>query len=167
TMSRRELLFARQRIGYVFQQYALIANYSVFDNIALPLRSRGDMTEKAIGARVRAAMEEVALFNVERLFPESLSNGKLRSAALARALVTDPEMLFLDEPVSGVDPQTASGIKAVLRARQRRCGRTVVTISHDPQVWAPLPCRVAALEGGKLVGPEEEHAFRAVEEVPR
>ncbi|MBN1576744.1 MAG: ATP-binding cassette domain-containing protein [Chitinispirillaceae bacterium] len=167
TMSRNELLTARQRIGYVFQQYALIANYSIFENIALPLRSRGDLAEKEIDVRVHTVMEEVALFNVEKHFPESLSNGQLRAAALARALVTDPEMLFLDEPVSGLDPQTASGIRAVLHARQRRRERTIVTICHDLYLWASRPHRVAVLEGGKLVEPEENHAFRQMVEARR
>ena len=150
-MSRKELLFARERIGFLFQQHALIANYSIFDNIALPLRIRGSLTEREVDLRVRAVMEEVALFGVERLFPESLSNGQLKSAALARALSTDPEMLFLDEPLSGIDPQTASGIRAVLADGQQRKPRTVITVSHDINLWAPLPCRVMTLSDGKLL----------------
>jgi ABC-type transporter Mla maintaining outer membrane lipid asymmetry ATPase subunit MlaF len=154
-MSRKELLFARERIGFLFQQHALIANYSIFDNIALPLRIRGSLTEREVDLRVRAVMEEVALFGVERLFPESLSNGQLKSAALARALSTDPEMLFLDEPLSGIDPQTASGIRAVLADGQQRKPRTVVTVSHDINLWAPLSCRVMMLSDGKLLAAHE------------
>ncbi len=167
TMSHRELLAIRQRIGYVFQQYALIANYSVFENIALPLRIRGDLSENSIDMSVHAVMEEVALFNVEKLFPESLSKGQLRSAALARALVADPDMLFLDEPVSGIDPQTVSGITAILHAQQQRRRRTVIMISHDWHLWAPQPYRVVVLEGGKLAAAEEKRAEIPAEEVTR
>ena len=158
-MSRKELLAARERIGFLFQRHALIANYSIFENIALPLRIRGTLTEREVGLRVHAVMEEVALFDVERLFPESLSNGQLRSAALARALSTDPEMLFLDEPLSGIDPQTASGIRAVLADGQRRKPRTVITVSHDVNLWTPLHSRITVLSDGKLVAMHDESPF--------
>ena len=81
--SREELLIERRRIGYMFQQHALIANYSIFDNIALPLRVRGTMQEREIRSRVSSLMEETALFNVDHCFPEALSAGQLKSATLA------------------------------------------------------------------------------------
>ncbi len=150
-MARKELLTARKRIGFLFQHHALISNYSVFDNIALPLRIEGSLTERQIERRVREVMEETALFGVERLFPESLSTCQLKAAALARALSVDPDMLFLDEPLSDLDRQTAEGIRAVLIEGQRRRPRTVITVSHDTDIWSPLECRILTLIDGKLI----------------
>lgn len=150
-LSRKDLLAARNRIGYLFQQHALIANYSIFENIALPLRVRSELPENEIRERVHAIMEEVALFNVDAAFPEALSVGQLKSATLARALVIDPEILFLDEPLSGLDPQTAAGIKSVLSEQQRAKRRTIVTAGHEMELWADGPSRTLFLEGGKLV----------------
>lgn len=164
-MSRSDLLSARQRIGYVFQQHALIANYSIFDNIALPLRSKGTFSEREINTRVREVMEEVALFHVDRSFPEALSLGQLRSASIARALVADPDMLFLDEPISGQDPRTAAGIRGVLMNQERLRRRTIVTVSHDPDLWAPLEYRIVTLEDGKLVQERTDGPYAATAEV--
>jgi ABC-type transporter Mla maintaining outer membrane lipid asymmetry ATPase subunit MlaF len=150
SLSREQLLEARHRIGFVFQRHALISNYSVFENIALPLRIKGGCSEREIDLRVQAIMEEVALFDVDTSFPESLSVGQLRSASIARALVTDPELLFFDEPVSGQDPDSAAGIKRVLINQQQRYRRTVVTVSHDPDLWEPLSCRHVVLQDGRL-----------------
>jgi ABC-type transporter Mla maintaining outer membrane lipid asymmetry ATPase subunit MlaF len=154
-LSRKDLFAARHGIGYVFQQHALIANYSIFENIALPLRVQSELPEHEIRIRVNTIMEEVALFNVDSCFPEALSVGQLKSATLARALVTDPELLFLDEPLSGLDPQTAAGIKAVLAEQQRIKRRTIITAGHDMEMWAGGPSRILFLEGGNLVSFEE------------
>ncbi|MBN1758228.1 MAG: ATP-binding cassette domain-containing protein [Chitinispirillaceae bacterium] len=151
SLSREELLTARQRIGYVFQQHALISNYSIFENIALPLRSKGTFSDHEIDLRVRLVMEEVALFDVDRSFPESLSVGQLRSASIARALVSDPDILFLDEPANGQDPRTTEGIRGVLLSQQRQRPRTVVMVSHDPDFWTPLTFRTVFLQDGRLV----------------
>lgn len=151
SLSREALLAERLRIGFVFQQHALISNYSIFENIALPLRTKGTATEREIEIRVRQIMEEVALFDVDREFPESLSVGQLRSASIARALVTDPDLLLLDEPVSGQDPRTAEGIRRVLVRHQQQRARTIVMISHDPDLWVPFAVRTLQLENGKLM----------------
>ena len=150
TLSRRDLLAGRQKLGYMFQQHALIANYSVFDNIALPLRNGGSMGERDVVKKVQWIMEEVALFGVEKQFPESLSAGQQRRAALARALVTDPDILLLDEPVSGVDEQTVDGIKSVISYAQVSRRRTLVIISHDAAGWDLLQAEHVAIEGGKI-----------------
>jgi ABC-type transporter Mla maintaining outer membrane lipid asymmetry ATPase subunit MlaF len=151
SLSRKELLAARHRIGYVFQRHALIANYSVFENIALPLRVQSEYSGNEIRDRVHTILEEVALFNVDLSFPEALSVGQLKSASIARALVVDPEILFLDEPLSGLDPQTAAGIKSVLAEQQREKRRTIVTAGHEMELWTDGPGRTLFLEGGKLV----------------
>lgn len=150
-LSRKELLAARQKIGYMFQQHALIANYSVFDNIALPLRTGGGCAEREVVQKVRAIMEEVALFDVDALFPEALSAGQQKRAALARALVTGPELLLLDEPISGIDAQTAEGVQSIITHMQVEHTRTVVIVSHNTAGWEMLKAAMIHIDGGKLV----------------
>lgn len=150
SFSRRELLQRRQKIGYVFQLHALITNYTLFDNVALPLRTMGIYTEREIGIRVRATLEELALFGVENVFPEALSIGQLKSAALARALITDPDLLLLDEPVSGIDAQAASGILAVLEASCASRKRTIIFMTHDKISENRLFDCTHHLDAGKL-----------------
>jgi len=151
TISRKSLLSARQKIGYMFQQHALIANYSVFDNIALPLRTRGVVSDRDVSVKVRSIMEDVALFDVDSLFPEALSAGQQKRAALARALVTNPEMLLLDEPVSGIDNQTAEGIQSIIMHAQIAHPRTVIIISNEPSGWEMLQAERVFIDGGKIV----------------
>ena len=154
--TRRNLLRARQGIGYVFQVHALISNHTIYENIALPLRCLHCLSEQQIDLRVCAMIEELGLFNVHHLFPEALSIGQLKAAAVARALITDPDILLLDEPLSGVDPVTAQGILNVLHEHQRRKEMAVIMVTHNLQVWDHLqPCKLV-LESGRLVEVSEE-----------
>jgi len=154
SFTRKKLMAERQKIGYMFQQDALIANYSVFDNIALPLRTGRALPEKDVVKRVHLMLEEVALFGVDGMFPESLSAGQQKRAALARALVTDPQLLLLDEPLSGIDQQTSDGIASVLLQTLRVRTRTAVIISHDDPVLSTLDAQRYFLDGGRLLPAE-------------
>ena len=107
-LSKEELFRARQSMGYMFQVHALISNFTVIDNLALPLRNRGGQDIRAIMKRVRAEMENLMLSSgLDYRFPEALSSFERRAAALARALIGDPAMLILDEPLSGLEPAAA------------------------------------------------------------
>lgn len=150
SLSRQHLLAKRQRIGYMFQQHALITNFTIFDNIALPLRAQSLHSEREISVKVHKIMEEVALFGVDTAFPEALSAGQLKSVALARALVTDPDILLLDEPLSGIARQAIDGIRGVLIAAQNEKRRTVICTSHEPIPWATGDVVYYLLDGGKI-----------------
>ena len=151
--SWRELLRSRQNIGYVFQVHALISNHSVFENIALPLRARGGFTEKELQHKVRSRMEDLGLFNIDSLFPESLSIGQLKAVAVARALACEPDMLLLDEPLSGVDPFTAQGIMNVLYENQLRRSMGIIMVSHNLSIWEGLDPVKLMLDSGRLTEP--------------
>lgn len=154
SISRQKLLIARHKIGFVFQVPALISNHSVFENIALPLRSRSRLAEAEITHQVRIIMEEVGLFNVERLFPESLSLGQLKAVSLARALISNPELLILDEILCGVDPDTAQGFLNVISEYQRTFNAAIIMSSHDLSIWPDLNTRKFNLESGILSNAE-------------
>jgi ABC-type transporter Mla maintaining outer membrane lipid asymmetry ATPase subunit MlaF len=154
--SRDELMTARYVIGYVFQAHALISNHSIYENIALPLRARQEFSNREIDRKVRSIMDELHLHNVERLFPEVLSAGQLKAVSLARALVTEPEMLFLDEPLSGIDPVTSGDLLTILHEYQRRRQATIIMACHDQGVWDHLPVRKLILDNGRFLETKQD-----------
>ena len=151
TCSRDQLLKMRCSVGFMFQVPALISNFGVFDNLALPLRNRPGSREDAIAARVRAEMEKFGLYNIDRVYPEALSKGQIKSVTLARALINDPTLLFLDEPLGGVDPETARLLSDCIQTRWKEKGMGLMVISHDVHVWPQLPARRLVLDNGYLV----------------
>jgi phospholipid/cholesterol/gamma-HCH transport system ATP-binding protein len=148
--SRGQVLEERRSIGYMFQTGALISNFTVFENIALPLRNRGQMSDSAINARVRNEMEGLMLVNVDHHYPEALSVFQNKAAALARALIGKPDLLLLDDPTGGMDPETALGLLNIIEQRWKNEAMGIVMITHDIDLWSHLPVRRLFLENGSL-----------------
>lgn len=129
-MSERELYAVRDRIGMLFQHGALLDSMSVFENVALPLREHTKLSERDIAAEVGRRLSAVGLPDTEQLMPRELSGGMVRRAALARAIVTDPEIVLCDEPFSGLDPLNVRRIEALLIELNQRLGLTLLITSH-------------------------------------
>jgi putative ABC transport system ATP-binding protein len=127
---RRRTLLRRQRVGFVFQELNLVPELTVAENIALPLRlGRRRVTKDAIAqAAARVGLRPQQL----RRLPSQLSGGQQQRAAIARALVTGPEVIFADEPTGALDPYTADGVMRLLR--EAAAGTTVVIVTHQPEV---------------------------------
>jgi len=159
-MSRYELYGRRKSMGYVFQGHALISNHSAFDNIALPLKcGAADLGSEAIEKRVRALMGELGIGReIEKRFPEALSAAQLKCVAVARALVSEPALLILDEPFSGIDPVTANMIASVLHGRWKRGGMSIIMASHSLGTWPEHGAQRFMLNGGRLEPAEEAFA---------
>jgi ABC-type transporter Mla maintaining outer membrane lipid asymmetry ATPase subunit MlaF len=150
-MSKYELYGRRKSVGYVFQTHALIANHSVLDNIALPLKCGTDLGNKEITERVRSLMHELGISpDIEKRFPETLSAAQLKCAAVARALINKPRLLLLDEPFSGVDPHTADRIVNAVHGRWKKGGMTVIMSSHSLGVWPEWDAQRSVLKDGRL-----------------
>jgi ABC-type methionine transport system ATPase subunit len=155
-LSRYDLYSRRKSIGYVFQVHALIANHSVFDNIALPLKCGADLSAGQIKEKVWAQMEELGISGeIEKKFPELLSTAQLKSVAIARALINHPKLLILDEPLSAVDPFTARAIIDVLRKRWAEEGMSVVMAAHSVSAWPEWEAGRYHLRDGRLVSADE------------
>ena len=112
----------RQRIGMLFQHGALLDSMTVFDNVALPLREHTELAERDVAAEVERRLVAVGLPGTGALFPRELSGGMLRRAALARAIVTDPEIVLCDEPFSGLDPINVRRIETLFVDAQSAAG---------------------------------------------
>ena len=129
-LSERELFKVRDRIGMLFQGGALLDSMTVFENAALPLREHTQLSDSDIEAEVNRRLMAVGLSDAARLYPRELSGGMNRRAALARAIVMDPEILLVDEPFSGLDPINVRRIEALLVDLNRHLGLTLIVTSH-------------------------------------
>lgn len=148
-MSQRRLPHYRQNLGVVFQDHHLLAQRSVFDNVALPLRVIG-MPGREIARRVRAALTRVELLGKENLFPRHLSTGEQQRVGIARAVVTRPKILLADEPTGNLDPDLSRHIMDLF-ARFNQVGSTVIVASHDVQLVEDMGARILHLESGRVV----------------
>jgi ABC-type transporter Mla maintaining outer membrane lipid asymmetry ATPase subunit MlaF len=165
-MSKYELYGKRKCLGYVFQVNALISNHSVFDNIALPLKCGASLSGAEIREKVKAQMDELEISGkIDKKFPEALSAAQLRSVALARALISSPKLLILDEPMSCVDPFTASMIINVLHKRWKRDGMTVIMAAHSINAWPEWDAGRYMLKDGRLEPAAAEGAFAKVRDI--
>ncbi len=149
-LSKPDLRAARQNIGMIFQQFNLLQNATVFDNVAFPLRIHGLLNAPRLNARVRECLELVGLVDKAGNYPAQLSGGQKQRAAIARALASRPAVLLCDEPTSALDAETTRELLDTLRNINRELGVTMVIVSHELSVLGALCNRVAVLEDGAL-----------------
>jgi phospholipid/cholesterol/gamma-HCH transport system ATP-binding protein len=142
----------RTKIGFVFQNSALISNMALYDNIALPLRYHHKWSEAEVRLRVE---EKMALFSVDRSFdrsiPSLLSLEMHKRAALARAFVLNPELLLLDQPTGGLESETARELGKIIRDYQQKTKASLLEVSSEWPPPEPYANRVGVLEGGRIV----------------
>jgi len=162
SMRRREWNDYLGRISYMFQSNALFDSMTVFENVALPLRENTQLNKKQIYQRVMERLEQTELSDVAHKHPAELSGGMQKRTALARALITDPEIVLFDELTTGQDPVRRNAILGMIAEYQKRFGFTAVLISHDvPDVFF-ISNRVLVLYDTHLVfqgTPEELYNF--------
>ncbi len=150
-LSERGLAAVRKKLGMLFQGGALLDSYTVFDNLALPLREQRELTEKQIADEVHASLTAVGLSDIDRLLPGQLSGGMLRRVALARAIIRKPTILLCDEPFSGLDPASIKLIEALLVQINRQFGMTAIVVSHHVPSTLRMADRVLLLLGDRAV----------------
>jgi len=142
----------RNRWGVLFQQGALFSAFSVYDNIALPLRELGSLDEAMIRELVLLKLRMVGIEEAHaRKMPADLSGGMVKRVALARALALEPELLFLDEPTAGLDPDRSESFVQLIQTLQRDLELTVVMVTHDLDTLIALSDRVAVLCDQQIV----------------
>lgn len=145
-----------RNIGFVFQNYALWPNQTVFENVAYGLKLR-KVPKTEIAERVRAALAQVELHGVEARFPAEMSGGMQQRIALARALVIDPPLLLMDEPMSNLDARLRVSLRHELRTLQKRLGLTAIYVTHDQEEALEMSDRIAVMQHGlvqQLADPE-------------
>lgn len=142
----------RNRWGVLFQQGALFSALSVYDNIALPLRELGTVDEEMIRELVLLKLRMVGIEAAHAAkMPSDLSGGMVKRVALARALALEPELLFLDEPTAGLDPDRSESFVSLIQELRRELELTVVMVTHDLDTLIALSDRVAVLCDQRIV----------------
>ena len=151
TASKEVLQGLRAKMGFVFQDAALISNMSIFDNVALPLRYHTRLGEPEVQTRVS---EKMALFEVDRRYdrsiPAQISLGMRKRVALARALVLEPELLFLDEPALGLGVEAKNLIARIFSGYPERSRVTILMGASEWPSEAPVASRIGLLDGGRI-----------------
>ena len=165
--SEAELRALRRRIGMVFQQSALLDFLTVKGNVAFPLAERREMPTKQIEETVAALLERLRLSDVADRYPGDLSAGHRKRVALARALITQPELMIYDEPTTGQDPVLMGTVDDMIVEANRDFGITSVVISHDMESTRRIAHQVAMLHEGRILafGPPESLFSSTVPEV--
>jgi D-methionine transport system ATP-binding protein len=150
TLDAAGLVALRRRVGMIFQHFNLLSAKTVWDNVALPLRVAGGWPQASIRERVDQALALVGLQDKHGAYPRRLSGGQKQRVGIARALVTQPEILLCDEATSALDPETTQSILALLRDINRRLGITIVLITHEMSVIRDIADQVLVLEQGQV-----------------
>lgn len=150
TLNAADLRQARQNIGMVFQQFNLLSNRTVADNVAFPLEIAGWPAEK-IKARVAECLEIVGLQERALHYPAQLSGGQKQRVGIARALASNPKVILADEPTSALDPATTRSVLECLEDINKRFNVTIVIVTHEMSVLRRLCDRAALLDKGRLL----------------
>ncbi len=142
----------RRRFGMLFQHGALFSAFTVFDNIAFPLRELRCLSETEVRDAVMLKLAMVELLPEHALrMPAELSGGMIKRVALARALALEPELLLLDEPTAGLDPDRSAAFVSLIRDLQAQLGLSVVLVTHDLDTLAALSSRIAVLAERRIL----------------
>ncbi|PKN19529.1 MAG: diguanylate cyclase [Deltaproteobacteria bacterium HGW-Deltaproteobacteria-6] len=150
-MKKAEIAAAFAQISYMFQGNALFDSLTVYDNIALPLRETTHLKKAEIDRRVMARIEQTELTEAIHKYPSELSGGMQKRAALARALITDPQIVLFDEPTTGQDPVRKNAILSMIAQYQRKFNFTAILVSHEiPDVYF-ISNRILALYDRRIV----------------
>lgn len=149
-LDERQLEPVRRKIGMLFQDGALFDSMTVFENVAFPLRERGERDEKIIRNKVAYALELVSLQGQEQKMPVNLSGGMRKRAALARAIISEPACILYDEPTAGLDPIVSDTINRLIRRLQSQLRVTSIVVTHDMISTDHIADRVALLREGRI-----------------
>lgn len=150
SLRRAELEQMRSRFGFLFQSGALFSSLNVFDNVAFPLREKTKLEEAKIREKVISVLDQVGLKEAEQKYPAQLSGGMIKRTALARALVRTPEIMFFDEPTTGLDPVIAHTILDLIQSLHRRLLFTGIIVTHELARVFGIVERVALLYEGMI-----------------
>jgi cell division transport system ATP-binding protein len=155
TLKKREIPQLRRKLGIVFQDFQLLTDRSVHDNLEFALRATGWNSKIAIEDRIREVLEKVSLQNKGFKMPHQLSGGEQQRVVIARALLNDPEIILADEPTGNLDPETSEEIHILLKGISNT-GRAVIMSTHKHTLVKKFPARTLRCENGRLTETETD-----------
>ena len=159
--SAQQLLALRRKIGVSFQGGALFTSMSVGDNVALPLREHTNLDENTIRIMSRLKLEVVNLGGFQDLMPSQLSGGMVKRAALARAIVMDPKLMFFDEPSAGLDPVVSAELDELILQLRDAMRMSIVVVTHELESAFKIADTITVLDQGQVLMTGTAAAVRA------
>jgi cell division transport system ATP-binding protein len=154
-IKRKQIPLLRRKLGIVFQDFQLLTDRSVYENLNFVLGATGWKIKKDIQSRIEEVLAKVQLEYEGHKMPHQLSGGEQQRVVIARALLNDPEVILADEPTGNLDPETSEGIMKILHGIQES-GRAVVMATHNYSMMKKFPARILKCEGGKLSEVQKE-----------
>ncbi|AHF96730.1 MAG: ABC transporter ATP-binding protein [Desulfurella sp.] len=152
----------RMKFGVLFQEAALFDSMNVFENVAFPVVEHKLINKKNIKDEVRRVLDLVELGDVEEKYPSELSGGMKKRVGLARAIITKPQIIFFDEPTTGLDPIVSYSIAKLIKDMKAKLNTTCLVITHDLDVANLIADFIGFLDGGKIIEfDEKENFFRS------
>ena len=158
--SSMEMMQMRRKIGVAFQGGALFSSMTVLENLMLPLREHTQLDDKTMEIMARLKPEVVGLAGFGDLMPSELSGGMLKRAAVARAIVMDPDLLFFDEPSAGLDPVVSSALDDLILLLRDALNMTIVVVTHELESAFKIADRVTVLDRGRILMVDTVDAIR-------
>jgi phospholipid/cholesterol/gamma-HCH transport system ATP-binding protein len=159
--SPKELKAIRRHMGVAFQEAALFNSMSVAENVSLPIRELTTLANPVIEIMTYMKLASVGLGESSKQFPQELSGGMRKRAAVARATALDPEILLFDEPSAGLDPIVAAGLDELILLLKRVFSMTIFVVTHELASAFKIADRIAMLYQGSLIAVESKDEFRA------
>ncbi len=156
-MKEREVPYFRRKIGFIFQDFRLLMERTVYENVAFAIEAI-EMSKSEVRTRVPAVLDLVGLKDKLQSYPHQLSGGQQQRVCIARAIVNDPLLVIADEPTGNLDPDTSWEVMNILSAINKR-GTTIVMATHDKEMVDRMKRRVIALDMGRIVRDEERGAY--------
>ena len=160
-LSADEMYDLRKNMGVAFQGGALFNSMSVGENVELPLREHTQLDDNTIRIMSRMKLEVVNLAGFENLMPSELSGGRIKRAALARAIVMDPRLLFFDEPSAGLDPVVSAELDELILLLRDVMNMTIVVVTHELESAFKIADRITVLDQGRILMSDTVAAVRA------
>jgi len=148
-MERSEVPYLRRELGVIFQDYRLLPDKTVFENVAFAMQVI-EAPRRTMQRSVNSVLDVVGLRDKYRSFPSQLSGGEQQRVAIARAIVNNPSIVIADEPTGNLDPETSWDIMDIFK-RINKAGTTIVMATHDRNIVDTMKKRVIAIEDGRIV----------------
>ena len=150
-LKTRQIPLLRRKIGVVFQDFQLLMERSVFDNLAFVLSTTGWSNKKMMAKRINEVLDKVGMMHKSHKMPHQLSGGEQQRVAIARAVLNNPELILADEPTGNLDEETAVGIMSLFSELHKNHGLTILMVTHNMSMVQRFPGRLFKCEGGKCV----------------
>ncbi len=148
-IKQREIPFLRRRLGVVFQDFKLLSDRSIFENLSFVLKSTGWKDKKEIKERIEEVLDSLGVEGISGKYAFELSGGEQQRVAIARALLNEPELIIADEPTGNLDPQTSLEIMEVFRGLHQK-GMTIIMATHDYNMIVKFPGKILRCDAGKI-----------------